>query len=183
MTTPQVSTAPAGNERMRPGHAQLARVGNESEFVCFQFNPEKITVGHAPDQKAQNRSMGRPDSSSPGKVYVSSPDEAIVNAGEVSISFESLTFDGAYVSKDCTQLLEWTYPIPDTNPDPMPRKSPQVGGKSVPPPVPARTGGVKPATDTGPLPPPMVLPLLVFMWGQFNPGTKFLGGANRPCCT
>lgn len=181
MTTPRVSAAPgAKNERTKGVQARLARVGSASDVVSFQFNPEKITVGHAPDRKAENRSMGKPgESRDGGPIYVGDPNAAIVNAGEATISFDTLTFDGPRVTKDCTRLLEWTYPVPDTNPDPAPAKLPKKGGQLVAPPVPARTSGVTPPTGVGALAPPMVLPLLLFTWDQFDPGTKFLDRASR----
>lgn len=181
MTMPEISAAPgAKNVRTSGVKAQLARVGNGSECVDFQFNPEKIKVSHSPDTKAENRSMGRPGGSrNGGPIYVGNPNEAIVNAGEATLAFGSLTFDGHRVTTDCRRLLEWTYPVPDTNPDPTPTTLPQKDGKLVKPPVPERPSGGTAPTGVGALAPPMVLPLLQFTWDKFDPGTKFLDGDSR----
>lgn len=104
-----------------------ATLTDGTAIVEFQFAPELIKIAHQSDTKPMNRSMGVPDKESGDgtadstKVYAGVPNEVIVNAGEASISFGDLMFDGAKVVKDCAQLLKWTYPIEEpgsTAPEP-----------------------------------------------------------------
>jgi len=80
--------------------------------VVFQFNPETIKIGHQPDTKPMNRTMGAKERK-PDTVVGGNPNEVIMSAGEASISFSDIVFDGRNVIRDCAQLLKWTYPIND----------------------------------------------------------------------
>jgi len=49
--------------------------------VVFQFNPETIKIGHQPDTKPMNRTMGAKERK-PDTVVGGNPNEVIMSAGE-----------------------------------------------------------------------------------------------------
>jgi nucleoid-associated protein YgaU len=169
-------------ETAQPVHSSLTRttvstkatLSDGTTTVEFQFNPDTIKIGHSPDTKPMNRSMGKPGTESKATI-VGNPNEVIMNAGEASISFGDLLFDGPDVAEDCAKLLQWTYPIKDTNPDPTPAKLPKnASGHTVAPP---KATGKTPGSH--PLPPPMIMPLLTFSWNKFDPGLKFVNPSGQ----
>jgi nucleoid-associated protein YgaU len=107
-STPARTPARATQAR-RPVKAVLS---NNKVDVVFQFNPETIKIGHQPDTKPMNRTMGTAEKKAE-KVVGGNPNEVIMSAGEASISFSDIIFDGQNVIRDCAQLLKWTYPIQD----------------------------------------------------------------------
>lgn len=154
----------------RVTRAAIFNATKTTQRVEFDFNPETIKIGHAPDTKPLNRSMGKAGETKSAQVLVSSQNEVIVNAGEATIAFGDLVFEGAQTAANCAQLLAWSYPVDDRNPDPTPGKLPtNKAGASVAPP----THGLAGKGGGGKTPPaPMVLPLLTFSWLNFEPGIK-----------
>ncbi|HYS38066.1 MAG TPA: LysM peptidoglycan-binding domain-containing protein [Pseudonocardiaceae bacterium] len=107
-TPPMPERGPAARRpATRPVKATLT---DNKVPVVFQFNPELIRIGHQPDTKPMNRTMGTKEKK-PETVVSGNPNEVIMSAGEASISFSDIMFDGPNVIRDCAQLLRWTYPI------------------------------------------------------------------------
>jgi nucleoid-associated protein YgaU len=110
--TPPATPAQAPKSATPPSRPVKAVLSDNKVDVVFQFNPETIKIGHQPDTKPMNRTMGAKEKK-PDTVVGGNPNEVIMSAGEASISFSDIIFDGRNVIRDCAQLLKWTYPIND----------------------------------------------------------------------
>jgi nucleoid-associated protein YgaU len=90
---------------------EQAQPGNK---VLFQLNPEKIGVSHAA------RLQEIPTANAAAAVADRQADliySALLKAvGETTITLSNLTFYGESVSRDCAQLLSWTYAKAKTDP-------------------------------------------------------------------
>jgi hypothetical protein len=89
-------------------HVTLQEQGQPANRVTFQLNPEKISVSHA--AKLQEI----PAASTMAAAVTENQNDLLYAAllkavGETSIVMSNVTFHGANVHKDCSQLLAWTY--------------------------------------------------------------------------
>ncbi len=116
---PQAADKPA--RHATPTRPVKATLTDNTDTVVFHYNPELIKIGHQSDTTPMGQTMGtakaekpkkRPEKESGTTTVVNSGD-VIVNAGEASISFSDIIFDGAKTPGECAKLLKWTYPIKD----------------------------------------------------------------------
>jgi hypothetical protein len=80
--------------------------------VTFRYAPNSIKIGHSSESKTMNKalSMSKPSGTGETRLVMASGADVITNPGDTTISFGEILFDGPDVMRDCTQLLQWTYP-------------------------------------------------------------------------
>jgi hypothetical protein len=142
-----VSTVKKANDLGELPMAKLTQKDNKLKVVEFQFNPNKITIGHSPQTKAIDRTMGvveeqeQPGAQQQAQIVVASGD-VLTQLGDTTIGFDKMILDGGDVLDKCKLLLAWTYPV----------KQPATGTNK--------------AGD-------LVVPELEFSWGAFDLGMPF----------
>jgi nucleoid-associated protein YgaU len=97
---------------VNPTKASLVQANDKTKVVEFQFNPSTIKVGHGAETKAINRAMGITEAETTNQpMFVLPGGEVLTNAGDTTISFNSVTLDGSLVVAKCKQLLKWSYAV------------------------------------------------------------------------
>jgi nucleoid-associated protein YgaU len=95
--------------------AWLAEKTNGANRIDFDFNPAQITISHTVIEEKDPANEEKKESGPSGQpaVFVS-PEAQLAAAGTTTVTLNNIIFDGFGVQGTCSQLLNWSYPEPNT---------------------------------------------------------------------